>query len=163
MAHERAVLGGVGGRHGVRNPVAVLVPFVLVHFADGDFVAAHEIADEEIGAGILALLAAAVLRGLPGTAGARAAAGRCRTAAASRAAPAAASATAAAADSLVIREPGRRRLGQAEAADLFERLHLSVGQRHDAHAGARLSRAAGAAASALTALRGLRAGLGAGV
>src|SRR6185369_13750973 len=83
-----------------------------------------------------------------------------------RPAAAASAATAAAAEALVIREPYRRGLRKAEAADLLERLHLSVRQRHDAEPGARLARAAVAAAAAsLSALCGLGAGLrvGAGV
>src|SRR5262249_3092446 len=64
--------------------------------------------------------------------------------------PAASAACGACADALVVRDPGRRLLRQLEAADLVERLHLAVGQRHDAEARLRLARPAVAAAAALS-------------
>src|SRR5262249_3092445 len=83
VTRERAVLVAVLRRHGVRDPVAVAVPLVLGRFGDGDFVAGREIADDEIGSGILALLALAVLRVLLASALARAGASTgCRRAAA---------------------------------------------------------------------------------
>ena len=142
VARERAVLRRVRRRHRIRDPVAGPVPFVLVDLGDRDFVTAGQIADDQIRARVLPLLARR---------------GRCRRgsgcrrrrAASSRRGPAAASRTAAssaaapgpaAAETLVIREPGRRPFREAEAADLVEGFHLAVSERHDAEPGPRGAR-----------------------
>src|SRR6516225_8945262 len=65
MSHVGAVLRRIIRRHGVRNPVALLVPLVLSDVRDGGLVAGDEIADDEIGTRILPPLVRARRRSGP--------------------------------------------------------------------------------------------------
>src|SRR5262249_57312660 len=99
---ERAVSCGVRRGHCIRDPVAVPVPLVLGDVGHGDFLTRAEIADDQIRAGVLTLLASALracctLR-TPGARGAAPASCTPRT----LSAPAPAAASAAGAETLVV-------------------------------------------------------------
>ncbi len=154
-ARKGSVLRGVGRRRAVRQPDPLRVDGVLRDFGDRRLLAGGQLAENEVGTGVLPLLAgcasAAALRRLAcrrRRASASACRGRCSAAgpapAATRAARARRSAaTACAANALVVGQPGRRLRCHAEAADLLDGRHLAAGQGHDAEAGPRFARRRG--------------------
>ena len=136
VADECAVLGRRRRRGRVGEQGALLVEVVLHRFGNGDFLTRRELAEDEIGTRVLALLARAATARPLRRLGPRRRRGTCAGAAAgsARAAPGAAASAARAAHALVVREPCGGLLGHPEAADLLDGRHLPARQGHDAEA-----------------------------
>src|SRR5262245_34161251 len=135
---EDAVFRGIGGRGRIGEPHAFRVPLVFGDLWNDRLFARRQIPDNEIGAGILPLLArcrlSPSLRALPARRRRRAALTAAGTTgpAPDRSAPATSAAATGSAVAFVVGEPGRRLFRDREASDFLDRRGLPGGERHDA-------------------------------